>query len=59
MMESLTGEVSLDARNYTFVYEMGADGSITDAGEPLDGAGDATTPIDGWYVSNGFMGWGW
>jgi len=59
MQESLTGATTLGAYNYTFVYDMAEDGDLTDALDPITGAGDAEIPVDGWYVSNGFYGWGW
>ena len=60
--ESLTGDLTLSALNYGFVYEIddsnklvtGEDGSA----EPIEGAGDATTPVDGFYQVRSFYGWG-
>jgi hypothetical protein len=59
LLEAITGEESLGARNYTFVYDMEEDGDVSPAENPIEGAGDSDTPVDGWYVSNGFFGWGW
>ena len=50
-------EVSVNS--YTFVYDMSPEGDVTDAEESIDGAGDAASPMDGWYVANAWYSWGW
>jgi hypothetical protein len=48
--------------NYTFAYEMTADGDVDEDGDGLlgdwiPGAGDAATPMDGFYSSTSYLLW--
>jgi hypothetical protein len=56
---NLGGDAEISDTNYTWIYEMGEDGQVEAAAESIAGAGDSATPVDGWYSSNGFFGWGW
>jgi len=55
----ITGDAELIESNYTFVYEVAADGLIDTDAEPIDGAGTSASPIDGYYAARGFYGFGW
>ena len=55
----LVGEAEVNDTNYTFVYTMADDGEVVEDAEPITGAGDSATAVDGWYRSSGFFGYGW
>ena len=61
LQESLTGETLLNAFNYNFVYEVDGDNKLVSDDEgylvPVDGSGDATSPVSGYYKSNSFYGY--
>ena len=62
LSESLTGELLLNAFNYGFVYEIDSAWGLVadDEGYLIDveGSGDASTPVDGYYRTRAFYGYG-
>ena len=52
----VTGTPSFSATDFVFTYGLD-DGTLVAGTEHLDGAGDASTPMDGYYRAQGFYGY--